>query len=64
MYVFDDFSDILQYAFFKKELDEPYFVNSDDEDFDMSIGNFTPKHFPRKYLGYFRAPLRNLIRIV
>ena len=48
MYICDDFNDISRYAYFKKELDEPYYVISSDEDFDMKIGNVTPKHFPGK----------------
>lgn len=46
MYIYDDIADISRYAYFKKELDEAYYVTSNSEDFDMMIGNTTPRHFP------------------
>lgn len=51
MYVYDHYSDIDNYSEFKKELDEPYFITvmNRSEDFDMLIGNSTPKNFPCKF---------------
>lgn len=51
LYIYDDLSDIARYASFKKELDEPYWVTSHSEDFDLAIGKVTPKHFPCKFLN-------------
>lgn len=48
MYVHDDWSDIERYANFKSEIDEPYWAINSSEDFDLSIGNTTPKYFPSK----------------
>lgn len=49
MMINDDISDISRYAYFKKQLDEPYYVTSSSEDFDMKIGNVTPKNFPGEF---------------
>lgn len=46
MYVFDNYSDIQRYATFKKEVEKPYLLSSDDEDFNLSIGGTTPIYFP------------------
>lgn len=48
MYVYDDWSDISRYSSFKSEVDDPYWVMNTSEDFDLSIGNTTPKFFPCK----------------
>lgn len=50
MYLYDEASDILQYAIFKKEVDQPYWTLNQSEDFDLTIGSITPKHFPCKVL--------------
>jgi hypothetical protein len=47
-YVYDDWSDVARYSIFKSEVDEPYWVMNRSEDFDMTVGNTTPKHFPCK----------------
>lgn len=48
LYVYDKMDDISRYSSFKKELDDPYWIMSESEDFDMTIGKVTPKHFPCK----------------
>lgn len=60
MYVFDDYSDIEQYATFKAEVDKSYFMHADDEDFNMNLGQITPQHFPSEIFveflrGFHRA---------
>lgn len=48
LYIHDDWSDVTRYSNFKTEVDEPYWVMNRNEDFDMTIGNTTPKFFPSK----------------
>lgn len=48
MYLYDDVDDIMKYALFKKEVDEPYWTMNQSEDFDLTIGSITPKNFPCK----------------
>lgn len=53
MYHGDEIDDIARYASFKKELDEPYSITSQSEDFDLAIGSVTPEHFPCKLNDHF-----------
>jgi hypothetical protein len=53
MYVFDDYSDIEQYATFKAEVDKSYFMHADNEDFNMNLGQITPQHFPSEIFVEF-----------
>lgn len=48
MYVFDSPSDIEQYAIFKAEVDKPYHIFTDNDDFNMRLGQVTPQWFPSK----------------
>lgn len=50
LYVYDDLSDILKYSTFKHNVEEPYYIVDNDENFHMKIGKSTPKHFPSKFL--------------
>lgn len=53
LYVHDEWSDISRYASFKSEIDEPYWVIRSSEDFDLAVGNTTPKCFPRMEIEDF-----------
>ena len=49
MYVYDDHSDIMKYSLFKQNVEEPYYIVDNDENFHMKIGNTTKKHFPSNF---------------
>lgn len=46
MYVYDDFSDIKNYSAFKKEVETPYWIKTENDAFDRTVGGSTPKEFP------------------
>jgi hypothetical protein len=49
MYIYDDHSDIMKYSSFKQNVEEPYYIVDNDENFHMKIGSTTPKTFPSNF---------------
>ncbi|CRK92555.1 CLUMA_CG006118, isoform A [Clunio marinus] len=46
LYVNDTQEDLEEYAAFKHEIDQPYYVMTENENFDLEIGSSTPPFFP------------------
>ncbi|CRK92554.1 CLUMA_CG006120, isoform A [Clunio marinus] len=46
LYINDTQEDLEEYAAFKHEIDQPYYVMTENENFDLEIGSSTPPFFP------------------